>query len=57
LGAHSCAGASLARLEVKTAILALLERLPQLALSDMQVGLDFKKNNMIPGIKSVQVKW
>jgi cytochrome P450 len=57
LGAHSCAGASLARLEVKTAILALLERLPQLALSDARARLDFKKNNMIPGIKSVQVEW
>jgi cytochrome P450 len=57
LGAHSCAGASLARLEVKTAILALLERIPQLALSDTRAGLDFKKNNMIPGIKSVQVAW
>jgi pentalenic acid synthase len=57
MGAHSCAGASLARLEAKTAIIALLERLPQLSLSDARAGLNFKKNNMIPGIKSVQVEW
>jgi cytochrome P450 len=57
MGAHTCAGASLARLETKTAITALLERFPQLSLSDARAGLNFKKNNMIPGIKSVQVEW
>jgi cytochrome P450 len=47
----------LARLEAKMAITALAERLPQLSLSDPRARLDFKKNNLIPGIKSVQVQW
>ena len=57
VGAHTCLGVSLARLECKTAIAALVERLPGLALADENIRLELKKNIMAPGIKALPVKW
>jgi len=57
MGAHTCLGASLARLESKVATAGLLDRLPKLALAAGQNGLDFKKSNLIPGIRSLHVTW
>jgi cytochrome P450 len=57
MGAHTCLGASLARLECKVAIAGLLDSLPRLALAAGQSRLDFKKSNLIPGIRSLHATW
>lgn len=57
MGAHTCLGASLARLEARIAIETLFKRLPGLRLASGQTSLQFKKNNFIPGIKELHAKW
>jgi cytochrome P450 len=57
MGAHTCLGASLARLECKVALAGLLDSLPKLTLAAGQGRLDFKKSNLIPGIRSLHATW
>ncbi|AEG50952.1 Linalool 8-monooxygenase [Sphingobium chlorophenolicum L-1] len=55
-GAHTCLGASLARLEAKVAIESLMNRFPNLQLASGQGDLKYQDNLMIPGVKSLRVK-
>jgi cytochrome P450 len=53
---HFCLGAPLARLEIKTALKLLLERLPELRLVPDQ-ALEYRHNATLRGLKSLLVEW
>jgi Cytochrome P450 len=50
-----CLGAPLARLEVKTAVRAILERLPAIKLSPEQGPLEYSNSIIVPSIKRLLV--
>ena len=54
--AHFCIGAPLARLEVRTAIAALVERLPGLRLA-ADHGFGFHDNMVTPPVRALRVEW
>ncbi len=56
-GPHFCLGASLARLEIAVMLDALLERLPDLALSDPDAAPDLRPANFVSGLESLPVRF
>ncbi|GGZ96435.1 cytochrome P450 [Streptomyces bluensis] len=56
-GVHHCLGAPLARLEMRIAFPALLERFPRLALADPDERADFKVFSAVYGLNSLRVTW
>jgi cytochrome P450 len=52
-----CLGAPLARMEVKTAIFAILKRLPGIKLSPRQGALEYSNSIVVPSIKRLIVTW
>lgn len=56
-GVHFCLGAPLARLEARTAIRALLERCPDLALDAHPAALTWRTGMLIRGPRTLPVKW
>src|ERR1700752_659672 len=54
-GVHFCVGATLARLEFKTAIKALLEHLPDMELARSPEAIHWRPNFILPGPVSVPV--
>lgn len=56
-GIHFCLGAPLARLEARTAIRALLERCPDLALDPSGGPLDWLPGMLIRGVRRLPVRW
>lgn len=57
LGVHYCLGAPLARLEVRVALAALLEQLPDLALAAPAETLRWHTNPILRGTKRLPVRW
>jgi cytochrome P450 len=55
-GAHHCLGATLARVEGRIAIGALIVRFPDLALADPPQGLRTRPNPLINGLDSLPVR-
>ncbi|GAB3913976.1 hypothetical protein GCM10027613_06550 [Microlunatus endophyticus] len=56
-GIHHCIGAPLARMEMRIAFPALLERFPGLALADPTSEPDFNVFNAVYGLRSLLVSW
>jgi cytochrome P450 len=56
-GVHHCLGAPLARMEMRVAFPALLQRFPKLALAEDFEDVQFRSFHFIYGLKSLAVKW
>ena len=56
-GVHHCLGAPLARMEMRIAFPALLQRFPNLALTDDPADIAFRSFNLIYGAESLGVTW
>ncbi len=56
-GVHHCLGAPLARMEMRIAFPALLQRFPMLALAEDFADVQFRSFHFIYGLKSLAVKW
>jgi cytochrome P450 len=56
-GVHHCLGAPLARMEMRVAFPALLQRFPTLALAEDFDGVQFRSFHFIYGLKSLEVAW
>jgi cytochrome P450 len=54
-GPHHCLGAPLARLEMRTALPALLRRFPSLA--EVPGGAEFRSFHMVYGLQALSVTW
>jgi cytochrome P450 len=54
-GVHFCVGATLARLEFKTAIKALLEHMPDMELASSPDAIQWRPNFILPGPVSVPI--
>lgn len=57
VGAHSCLGQTLARVELQTVLSVLLERLPTLALAVPADELRRREGLLVGGLESVPVRW
>jgi cytochrome P450 len=56
-GPHSCLGQSLARIELRTVLAVLLERLPTLALAVPVEELRRRQGLLVGGLEEVPVRW
>lgn len=56
-GVHHCLGAPLARMEMRIAIPALLQRFPGLALAEEFSDVEFRSFHFIYGLRSLAVRW
>jgi cytochrome P450 len=56
-GAHFCLGASLARLELQTALTALVTRLPKLRLAVEESALEWNTDGNTRGLLALPVTW
>ena len=56
-GVHHCLGAPLARMEMRIAFPALLQRFPTLAIAEDFADLDFRSFHFIYGLRSLSVRW
>ena len=56
-GVHHCLGAPLARMEMRIAFPALLQRFPTLALAEDFTDIDFRSFHFIYGLRSLSVCW
>jgi cytochrome P450 len=56
-GVHHCLGAPLARMEMRVAFPALLQRFPTLALAEDFDDVQFRSFHFIYGLKSLAVEW
>jgi cytochrome P450 len=56
-GVHHCLGAPLARMEMRIAFPALLQRFPTLALAEDFADVAFRSFHFIYGLKSLTVEW
>ncbi|MBV9382496.1 MAG: cytochrome P450 [Streptosporangiaceae bacterium] len=56
-GAHHCLGAPLARMDVQTALAALLERFPDLRLAVPEAELEWKSGMAIRGPVALPIAW
>lgn len=57
VGAHSCLGQALARVELQTVLAVLLERLPGLELAVPADELRRREGLLVGGLESVPVRW
>jgi len=56
-GVHHCLGAPLARMEMRIAFPALLQRFPELTLAEDFDDVQFRTWNFIYGLKALEVSW
>lgn len=56
-GVHHCLGAPLARMEMRVAFPAVLQRFPALRLAEDFDGVQFRSFHFIYGLKSLSVDW
>ncbi|MDP4500928.1 cytochrome P450 [Nonomuraea turcica] len=56
-GVHHCLGAPLARMEMRIAFPALLQRFPKLALAEPDDQVEFRVFSLVFGLKSLHVTW
>jgi cytochrome P450 len=56
-GVHHCLGAPLARMEMRTAFPALLQRFPRLALAEDFADVEYRSYHFIYGLRALEVKW
>jgi cytochrome P450 len=56
-GAHHCLGAPLARMDVQTALAALLERFPDLRLAVPEAKLEWKSGMAVRGPVALPIAW
>lgn len=56
-GVHHCLGAPLARMEMRVAFPALLQRFPTLRLAEDFADVQFRSFHFIYGLKSLEVGW
>lgn len=56
-GAHHCLGAPLARMDVQTALAALLERFPDLRLAVPEAELEWKSGMAVRGPVALPIAW
>lgn len=57
VGAHSCLGQALARVELQTVLSVLLERLPTLELAVPAEDLRRQEGLLVGGLQEVPVRW
>ncbi|WP_307855510.1 cytochrome P450 [Kibdelosporangium banguiense] len=56
-GAHRCLGAALARLQIRIAIPALLQRFPNLALATPAENIRFRAETVVYGVADLPITW
>jgi len=56
-GVHRCLGAELGRMELRTALPALLRRFPGLRLAGTPAELEFRTISLVHGVRSLPVAW
>ena len=56
-GAHHCLGAPLARLDIQTALTALLQRFPGLRLAVPEPELEWKSGMAVRGLAALPIAW
>ncbi|MEU9619474.1 cytochrome P450 [Streptomyces sp. NPDC088251] len=56
-GAHQCIGQQLARIELQVALTTLLRRMPGLRLAMPLAQSEFKRNDIVYGLRSMPVVW
>jgi cytochrome P450 len=56
-GAHRCLGAALARLQIRIAIPALLQRFPNLALATPAENIRFRPETVVYGVADLPITW
>ncbi|HKN53837.1 MAG TPA: cytochrome P450 [Amycolatopsis sp.] len=56
-GAHHCLGAPLARMDIQTALAALLERFPDLRLAVSEAELEWKSGMAVRGPVALPIAW
>jgi cytochrome P450 len=56
-GAHQCIGQQLARIEMQVALSTLLRRIPGLRLASPVPNAEFKRNDIVYGVRSLPVQW
>ncbi|GAA3436854.1 cytochrome P450 [Kutzneria kofuensis] len=56
-GAHQCIGQQLARIEMQVALTTLLRRIPGLRLAMPLPQSEFKRNDLVYGVRSLPVTW
>lgn len=56
-GIHRCVGAELGRMELRTALPALLHRLPGMRLAIPAADVEFRTLSLVHGVRSLPVTW
>jgi cytochrome P450 len=56
-GAHQCLGQQLARIEMQVALTTLFRRVPTLRPAGPVARLEFKRNDVVYGLRSMPVTW
>jgi cytochrome P450 len=56
-GVHHCLGAPLARMEMRIALPALLQRFPGLELAEDFDDVEFRSFHFIYGLRALSVRW
>lgn len=56
-GAHHCMGAQLVRVEMQTALAALVSRIPQMRFAVPEPEIEFQRGRLVPSLEALPLAW